>query len=237
MNGLLLGTGELTAIAWKPEGLPRPMRDRVRRAMAGSLGHLEEHVEDIRLRFLKPARSRVERLASQARIEMLRARIRTIQARSPMAVVEEALLGVPEAFRDGVFAGALLMPNLIVDAGENFLVDAWQNLVELENMKFHGIGTGAVAAAEANTALGTELTTQYNPDNTRATGSLTEGASPNIFRTVGTNTVDATAAVTEWGLLSQAATGGGVLFSRVVFASISLASGDSLQTTWDLTCE
>jgi hypothetical protein len=127
--------------------------------------------------------------------------------------------------------------NLIVNAGENFLVDAWQNSVELEIMKYHGIGTGTTAAAEANTALETELTTQYNPDNTRATGSLTEGASTNIFRTVGTNTVDASAAITEWGLLSQAATGGGTLWSRVVFSAINLANGDSLQTTYDLTVE
>jgi hypothetical protein len=126
--------------------------------------------------------------------------------------------------------------NLIVNAGEAFLVDAWQNLVELENMKFHGIGTGATAAAETDTGCQTELTTQYNPDNTRATGSLTE-ASASVFRTVGTNTVDASVAITEWCLLSQAATGGGTMWSRVVFAAINLASGDSLQTTYDLTVE
>jgi hypothetical protein len=126
---------------------------------------------------------------------------------------------------------------LIVNAGENFLVDAWQNSVELETMKFHGIGTGTVAAAEADTALGTELTTQYNPDNTRATGSLTEGAGTNVFRTVGTNTVDAAVAITEWGLFTQAATGGGTIWSRTVFSAINLSSGDSLQTTYDLTVE
>jgi hypothetical protein len=126
--------------------------------------------------------------------------------------------------------------NLIVNAGEAFLVDAWQNLVELEAMKFHGLGTGVVAAAETDSALGTELTTQYNPDNTRATGSLTE-ASASVFRSVGTNTFDASAAITEWGLFTQAATGGGTIFSRVVFAAINVASGDSVQTTWDLTVE
>jgi hypothetical protein len=103
-------------------------------------------------------------------------------------------------------------------------------------MKFHGIGTGATAAAETDTGCQTELTTQYNPDNTRATGSLTE-ASASVFRTVGTNTVDASVAITEWCLLSQAATGGGTMWSRVVFAAINLASGDSLQTTYDLTVE
>jgi len=126
--------------------------------------------------------------------------------------------------------------NLIVDAGEAFLVDAWQNLVELEIMRNHGIGTGTTAAAETQTALVTELTTQYNPDNTRATGSLTE-ASASVFRTVGTNTVDATAAVTEWGLFSSATSGAGTMWSRVVFTVINLASGDSIQSTYDLTIE
>lgn len=123
---------------------------------------------------------------------------------------------------------------VVTTAGVNFIVDAFQNLVELELMKFHGIGTGAVAEAVGDTALGTELTTQYNPDNTRATGSQTENGA-NVYRTVGTNLVDAAVAITEHGILTQAATGGGVLLDRSVFAVINLANGDSLQSTYDLT--
>ena len=125
---------------------------------------------------------------------------------------------------------------LIVNTGEGYLVDAWQNIVELETMKFHGAGTGATAAAEGDTALQTESTTILNPDSTRATGSLTE-ASQSVFRTVGTLTFDGAGAITEWGLLSQAATGGGVLWSRIVFSAINVASGDSIQFTYDLTVE
>lgn len=123
---------------------------------------------------------------------------------------------------------------VITTTGAGFIVDAFQNLVELENMRYHGIGTGSVAEAVGDTALGTELTTQYNPDSTRATGSQTE-ASATVFRTVGTNTVDAAVAITEHGILSQAATGGGVLLDRSVFSAINLANGDSLQSTYDLT--
>lgn len=125
---------------------------------------------------------------------------------------------------------------VVTTAGVNFIVDAFQNLVELEILKYHGLGTGTNAEAVGDTALQTELTTQYNPDSTRATGSLTEGASANIYRTVGTNTLDASAAVTEHGILSQAATGGGTLLDRSVFSVINLASGDALQSTYDLTC-
>ena len=123
---------------------------------------------------------------------------------------------------------------LVTDNGMGFEVDAFQNSVELENMKYHGIGTGSTAEAATDSALVTELTTQYNPDNTRATGSTTE-ASQKVYRTVGTNTVDASAAIQEHGIFSQAATGGGVLLDRTVFSTVNLGNGDSLQTTYDLT--
>lgn len=131
------------------------------------------------------------------------------------------------------------IPNLIVNAGETWLRDAFNNETSARTAKdfdFHGIGTGAVAAAETDTGCGTELTTQYNPDNTRATGT-SSAPSANVWRTVGTNTVDATVAITEWCLMTQAATGGGTMWSRVVFSTINLASADSLQTTYDLTIE
>lgn len=124
---------------------------------------------------------------------------------------------------------------VITTAGVGFLVDAWQNIVELENMKFHGIGTGGTAEAIGDTALVTESTTALNPDSTRATGSLTEGASANIFRSVGTLTVDAAVANTEHGLFSQAATGGGVLWDRSLYTVVNLANGDSIQITYDMT--
>jgi hypothetical protein len=110
--------------------------------------------------------------------------------------------------------------HVITDTGVAFLVDAWQNILELEIMKYHGAGTGTTAEAVGNTALVTESTTALNPDSTRATGSLTEGATGNIFRTVGTLTFDATAAITEHGLFSQAATGGGTMWDRSMFSGL-----------------
>jgi hypothetical protein len=142
---------------------------------------------------------------------------------------------VPEDLCDRAFA-LRVSGNLITTAGKNYLVDCWQGTVEPEIMKFHANGSGATAAAIGDTALQTEYTTQYNPDNTRATGTLAEGASANIFRTVGTNAFDAAGLnVTEWGLLNQSATGGGVLFSRVVFAAIPVGVGDSIQWTYECT--
>lgn len=129
----------------------------------------------------------------------------------------------------------LISLRVVTDTGVAFIVDAFQNTVELENMKFHGFGTGGTAEAASQTALVTELTTQYATDNVRPTGSTTEGASANIYRTVGTLSPDATVAITEHGIFSQAAVAGGVMIDRSLFAAINLVSGDSLQTTYDLT--
>lgn len=129
----------------------------------------------------------------------------------------------------------IVSTRVITTVGAGFIVDAFQNIVEVENMKFHGIGTNAAAEAAGDTALGAELTTQLNPDNTRATGTTTEGASGNIYRTVGTNVVDAGVTITEHGIFSSATVAAGVLLDRSVFGGIAMVSTDSLQTTYELT--
>lgn len=128
----------------------------------------------------------------------------------------------------------VLSYRVVTNNGVGYIVDAFQNLVELENMKYHGCGTGGTAEAAADSALVTESTTALNPDSTRATGTTTESAS-NAYQTVGTLTFDNTAAVTEHGLFSQAATGGGVLFDRSLFTAINVVSGDSIQFTYTVT--
>lgn len=129
----------------------------------------------------------------------------------------------------------LLSTKLITDAGVAFLVDDWDNNAQdLTTMNFHGCGTGAVAENVTDTALGTESTTALNPDSTRATGTRSQPAA-NQYRSVGTVTFDATAAITEHGILSQAATGGGTLWDRSVFSAINVASGDSIQFTYTCT--
>lgn len=136
---------------------------------------------------------------------------------------------------DNLFLG-LASFRVVTIAGVIFIVDAFQNSAELENLKYHALGTGSTAEAAGDTALVTELTTEYT-GNVRATGTTTEGASANIYRTVGTNTLDGTpgAALREHGIFDQAATGGGVLLDRTVYGAITLSSGDSLQSTYDHT--
>lgn len=143
----------------------------------------------------------------------------------------QTLAGSPLTIEDYGIVGR----KVVTDAGVAFIVDAFQNTTEVENFKFHGIGTGTTAEAASQTALVTELTTEYNPDNTRATGTTTEGATANIYRTVGTNTLDATpgAALREHGVFSAATAG--TLLDRTLFSAITLSSGDGLQSTYELT--
>jgi hypothetical protein len=101
-------------------------------------------------------------------------------------------------------------------------------------MNYHGCGTGTNAENATDTALQTESTTALNPDSTRATGTRSQPAA-NQYRTVGTLTFDASAAVTEHGIFSQSATGGGTLWDRSQFSAINVASGDSIQFTYTCT--
>ena len=127
---------------------------------------------------------------------------------------------------------------VVTDTGVGYIVDAFQNSVELENMKYHGFGTGTTAENATQTALVTELTTEYATDNTRPTGTTEEGATANIYKTVATFAPNAggTIAVTEHAVFSQAATGGGVMLDRTTFSAVNtVASADSIVSTYQLT--
>ena len=131
----------------------------------------------------------------------------------------------------------LISTKVITDAGVTYLRDDFNNNAQdITNMNFHGAGTGTTAEAAGDTALVTESTTALNPDSTRATGTRSTPAG-NQFRSVGTLTYDADAAVTEHGIFSQSATGGGTLWDRSKFSAINVvgANGDSIQFTYTLT--
>lgn len=129
----------------------------------------------------------------------------------------------------------LISLRVVTTVGAQYLVDSMQGLVEPELMHFHGIGTSNTAESAGDTILGSELTNLYSTANTRAAGSLTEGASATVFKTVGTNTVTGAATITEHGIFSDPTVGSGTLLDRSVFAGIGLAANDSLETTYELT--
>lgn len=131
--------------------------------------------------------------------------------------------------------------NVVASAGRDELVDEFDAATaagfDLTTFNFHALGTGSTAEAAADTALVTELTTEYNPNSTRATGVQSQPTS-DVYRTVATNTLDSgTPTINEHGLLSQAATGGGTLWDRSLTGALPLVgtNGDGLQTTYNLT--
>lgn len=134
------------------------------------------------------------------------------------------------------FDYGLVSCRVVTTAGVGYIVDAFQNLVEVENMRYHGLGTGTTAESAAQTALITELTTQYSTSNTRPTGSTGEKSGDSTaYETSATITVSASVAATEHGIFSQAATGGGVMLDRSLFSVVNLANGESIQATYQLT--
>lgn len=116
---------------------------------------------------------------------------------------------------------------VVTDAGVGFLTDAFQNITEIELMNFHASGTGAVAEAVGDTALGAEV-------EARETGTQSEPAA-NQYRSVATHTYAAAFAITEHGIFNQLVVAGSVLWDRSVFAAINVGNGDSIQFTYTLT--
>lgn len=120
----------------------------------------------------------------------------------------------------------IICHRVVTTAFVNYLTDEFQLASAVDAFTFHGSGTGTNAEAVGDTALQTAV-------ESRDDGSQTEGASANIYRTVGTVAYTATRAITEHGLFS--ASTGGTLMDRSVFSAINVDNGDSIQFTYDLT--
>lgn len=126
-----------------------------------------------------------------------------------------------------VFDLGVVSRRVVTDVGVGYIVDAFQNLVELEAMNAHGIGTGSTAENVTDTALVTEV-------ETRVTGTQSEPAA-HQYRSTGTVAITGTRAIVEHGLFNSTTAGGSKLFDRSVFTVINLLSGDSLQAQYTLT--
>lgn len=97
----------------------------------------------------------------------------------------------------------------------------------ISGFNFHDSGTGTTAAAIGDTAL------QTPTGNARVAGVQSTPGSTNIYQTVATLPYTGAAAITEWGLLSAAASG--TLWDHRVFAAINVLNGDSIQFIYKLT--
>jgi hypothetical protein len=126
---------------------------------------------------------------------------------------------------------------VVTDAGVAYIVDDFDNAAgsaDVSLFNFHGVGTGTNAENATDTALQTESTTVLTVDSTRATGTRSQPAA-NQFRTSGAVSFDGSAAITEHGVFTQAATGGGTLLDRSVFSAVNMVSGETLTTQYTIT--
>lgn len=160
-----------------------------------------------------------------------------IEAEHFLSLRRAGLLEEAEAYaktRTYIEKYGVVSRRVVTNNGVAFIVDAFQNLAELEIMNYHGIGTTNTAEAASDSALAAESTTALNPDNTRATGTQSEPAS-NQYRSTGTLTADGSIAAVEHGLFSVSTVGSGVLLDRSIFSTINLAAADSIQTQYTIT--
>lgn len=129
----------------------------------------------------------------------------------------------------------LVSLRVVTTAGVNYLAaDFNDGASDVSSFDYHGLGTGTNAEAAADTTLQTEISTEYT-GNVRASGTPSN-PSANLYRSVGTNTLDSgTPAITEHGLFTASTSG--TLWDRSIFSAINLvgANGDSLASTYTVT--
>ena len=144
------------------------------------------------------------------------------------AVAPESVLRAKVIRKDGTSKDlGVLSTKVITDAFVNYVVDELQaSTGGIAQFKYHGTGISATAESQAQTALISEV-------GARATGTQSEGGAANIYRTVGLVAYSASFAIVEHALFREAS--GGVMCDRSTFPAINVASGDSIEFTYDLT--
>ena len=126
--------------------------------------------------------------------------------------------------RNGKVLSAQILANLLTTAGRGLLSDLLTGQGGAIP-DYIAVGTGTVAAAIGNTALGGEVDREQ-ATATQETTTVTDDTGQFEY----TFTFAGSYAITEAGLLNAAAAG--TLLSRRVFTAIDVVSGDSLLITW-----
>lgn len=113
------------------------------------------------------------------------------------------------------------VPNLVVTAGKNYVASRMKDTTDTA-MSHMAVGSGTTAAANGDTALGTEL-------DRNTLGSTTVTANEVAYvATFGAG--EGTGAVTEAGLFNAAS--GGTMLCRTVFSVVNKGANDSMTITW-----
>lgn len=122
----------------------------------------------------------------------------------------------------------LISAKKITTAFRDYIVDSLQDSTAnpMDVFKYHASGTGTTAESNTQTALVTEV-------QSRTSGTQVEGATADIFKTVGTIDYTGAHAITEHGIFS--ANAAGTMMDRSLFSAINVSDGDSIQFTYEAT--
>ena len=115
---------------------------------------------------------------------------------------------------------------VITTVGAAYVVDAFQNLVELEAMNWHDSGTGNTAESAGDTGL-------VAPGGPARVAGVQSEVSSTVLRSIAVVTYTTTQTIQEHGIFSGST--GSVLLDRSVFTGIPVVNGSQIQFTWDLT--
>jgi hypothetical protein len=116
--------------------------------------------------------------------------------------------------------------NMVVTAGKGWIASRMQGVVD-SVMTHMAVGTGTVAAAAANTTLGTELFRQ----GLTTSGGVVAGAVITFASTFAAG--DGTGAITEAAVLN--ASSAGTMLARTVFGVINKGVLDTMTISWAVT--
>jgi hypothetical protein len=132
-------------------------------------------------------------------------------------------------FITGMYTGTIIRHNLIVTKGKEITAKQLGGTTTAPVTAI-AIGIGAVAANAADTALGSEITTNGGQRGAATVTNITTTTANDTEQWAKTFTFTGSFAVTEEGLLDNN-TSGGNLLARNVFAAINVVSGDTLGIT------
>lgn len=160
-----------------------------------------------------------------------------LQGRNPEDGLREGKLQMKSAMAAKVIRAdgreeelGVLSRKSVTSAFVNYLVQSFlqSTTSPLDTFKQHDAGTGTGAESTGDTTLGTAW------GGARVAGTNTTGGAANVFQSLATIPFTASKSITEHGVFS--ATAAGTLLDRHSFGVITVASGDSIQFTYSLTC-
>ena len=132
----------------------------------------------------------------------------------------------------GRWVNEMVVANLTTTAGKAGVASRINGSGGEAAFDYIAIGTGTTAAAIGDTTLESEITTNGGQRGAATVSRVTTDTTNDTAQMLLTFTFTGSFAVTESGVLNAASSG--TLLCRQVFSAINVASGDSLQITWQI---